>query len=227
MVVAIGNPFGLEGTLTLGVVSGLGRTMQSLHSTEDGGAFTAGDIIQTDTAINPGNSGGPLLNLKGEVIGINQAIRTNTFATSGEPVNSGIGFAIPINIVRRVAPAIIQTGFYDYPYLGLYSISDLSLLDQEALNLPRSTGVYVTQVVTGGPAERAGLRGGRSNSNPSNLPSAGDLIIAVDNRPVLTFNDLIGYVAQNKSPGDVITLTVLRGDEQIDLNLLLDKRPGR
>lgn len=227
MVVAIGNPFGLEGTLTVGVVSGLGRTMQSMHSTEGGGSFTAGDIIQTDTAINPGNSGGPLLNLNGEVIGINQAIRTNTFAASGEPVNSGVGFAISINIVKRVAPAIIATGSYEYPYLGLYSAEDLTLLDQEALNLPRSTGVYVTRVTPGGPAERAGLQGGKVNPGQLSLPVGGDLIIAVDGKPVLTFNDLIGYVVQNKSPGDTILLTVLRGDGQLELNLVLDKRPAR
>lgn len=226
MVVAIGNPFGLQGTLTLGVVSGLGRTMQSLHVTSDGGAFTAGDIIQTDTAINPGNSGGPLLNLSGEVIGVNQAIRTNSFSETGEPVNSGVGFAISINTVKRVIDSLIADGHYEYPYLGIFSTNDLSLLDQEALGLSQSTGVYVTSVDPGGPADDAGLLGGESNSSIPGLPAGGDLIVAVDGRPVMTFNDLIGYVIQHKSPGDAVTLTVLRGDEEIELDLVLDRRPA-
>lgn len=226
MVVAIGNPFGLQGTLTLGVVSGLGRTMQSLHVTSDGGAFTAGDIIQTDTAINPGNSGGPLLDLNGEVIGVNQAIRTDSFNQAGEPVNSGVGFAVSINTVKRVIDSLIRDGSYDYPYLGIFSTSDLSLLDQETLGLPRSTGVYVTSVDPGGPADKAGVKGGQANSTISGLPAGGDLIIAVDGRPVSTFNDLIGYVVQQKSPGDAVLLTVLRDNQELELELTLDRRPA-
>jgi S1-C subfamily serine protease len=224
-VIAIGNPFGLEGTMTTGIVSGLGRTLQSMHTTEDGGIFSAADIIQTDAAINPGNSGGPLLNLNGEVIGINQAIRTNSFVGT-EPVNSGVGFAISINIVKRVVPYLIQDGSYDYPYLGITSMSrDLSLLEQEELGLPRSTGVYVTGVTSGSPADEAGLRAPTRNTSIPGLPAGGDLIIGIDGKSVLTYNDLIGYLVQNKSPGDTVTLTVLRDNQEIELALTLDKRP--
>lgn len=225
-VIAIGNPFGLAGTMTLGIVSGLGRTMPSLHTTADGSSFTAGDIIQTDTAINPGNSGGPLLNLAGEVIGVNQAIRTTTFSSDGEPVNSGVGFAVSINIAKRVVPHLIAEGKYDYPYLGIFSTSDLTLLDQEALGLPRSTGVYVTSVSRGGPADRAGVRGGNRTSGIPGIQAGGDLIIGIDGQPVLTFNDLIGYLVANKSPGDTVVLTILRDGEEINLELTLDKRPS-
>ncbi len=225
-VIAIGNPFGLEGTMTLGIVSGLGRTMPSLHSTADGSSFTAGDIIQTDTAINPGNSGGPLLNLAGEVIGVNQAIRTTSFTPDGEPVNSGVGFAVSINIAKRVVPYLIADGKYDYPYLGIFSTNELTLLDQEALDLPRSTGVYVTSVSEGGPADRAGVRGGNRNSGIPGIQAGGDLIIGIDGRPVLTFNDLIGYLVANKSPGDTVVLTILRNGEEINLELTLEKRPN-
>jgi S1-C subfamily serine protease len=224
-VIAIGNPFGLEGTMTTGIVSGLGRTLQSMHTTEDGGIFSAADIIQTDAAINPGNSGGPLLNLNGEVIGINQAIRTNSFVGT-EPVNSGVGFAISINIVKRVVPYLIRDGSYDYPYLGITSMSrDLSLLEQEELGLPRSTGVYVTGVTSGSPADEAGLRAPTRNTSIPGLPAGGDLIIGIDGKSVLTYNDLIGYLVQNKSPGDTVTLTVLRDNQEIELALTLDKRP--
>lgn len=224
-VVAIGNPFGLEGTMTVGIVSGLGRTLRSMRTTADGGAFSAGDIIQTDAAINPGNSGGPLLNLAGEVIGVNQSIRTNTFSDVGEPVNSGIGFAIPINIVKRVAPFLISEGSYDYPLLGITSLNDISLLQQEALDLPRSTGVYITSVTEGGPADRAGLRAGTRNTSIPGLRAGGDLVIAIDGRDVRNFNDLIGYLVANKRPGETVTVTILRDGQEMQFELTLDKRP--
>jgi 2-alkenal reductase len=224
-VVAIGNPFGLKGTMTVGIVSGLGRTLQSQHTTT-GGVFSSANIIQTDAAINPGNSGGPLLNLNGEVIGINEAIRTTSFTTTGEPVNSGVGFAIPINIIKRVAPSLITVGKYDYPYLGIISSDqDFTLLEQEELDLPQATGVYVTGVASGGPADKAGVRGATQSSSIQNIGKGGDLIIAIDGLQVQNYNDLIGYLIQNKSPGDSVVLTVLRGDEKLDLNLVLDKRP--
>ena len=157
-VIAIGNPFGLSGTMTTGIVSALGRTLDSLNDAPGGGYFTAGDIIQTDAAINPGNSGGPLFNLSGEVIGINRAIRITSYSDDGEPVNSGIGFAISINIVKRVVPSLIERGIYDYPYMGISSISDLSLHSIEALGLERYTGAYVTNVTPGSPAEEAGVQ---------------------------------------------------------------------
>jgi S1-C subfamily serine protease len=226
-VVAIGNPFGYEGTMTVGIVSGLGRTLRSLHTTADGGSFSASDIIQTDAAINPGNSGGPLFNLNGEVVGINQAIQTNNFTLSGEPTNSGIGFAISSNIVKRVTPFLISAGKYDYPYLGITSKgSDLTLMEQEALGLSRSTGVYVTGVTAGGPAEKAGLHGGSQDTSIPGLQAGGDLIIAVDGQPVLTYNDLIGYLVKSKSPGDKVNLTIIRDGKEMNLELTLDKRPA-
>ena len=226
-VVAIGNPFGLQGTMTVGIVSGLGRTVESLHTT-DTGTFTAGNVIQTDAAINPGNSGGPLLDLNGKVVGVNQSIRTGNFTTTGEPTNSGVGFAISINIVKRVSPDLIAKGTYDYPYLGINSsATDLTLQEQEELGLSQSTGVYVTGVTAGGPADRAGILGGDPNNLTSDgMPKGGDLIVAVDNRPVYNFNDLISYLVENKSPGDKVTLTALRAGKQMKIDVTLDKRPS-
>jgi len=214
IVVAIGNPFSLSSTMTMGIVSAKGRILDSMRQTAEGSSFTAADIIQTDAAINPGNSGGPLLNLDGEVVGINRAIRTSGTTTEGEPVNSGIGFAISINIVKRVVPYLIRDGQYDYP-----------LSNQQYLNLSQATGAYVIEVVNGGPAERAGLRGGSSASSATSLPVGGDLIIAVDGRPVIEYGDLINYVMINKSPGDEILLTILRGTDRKEVTLKLGKRP--
>ena len=224
-VIAIGNPFGLNGTMTVGVVSALGRTLDSIHDAPTGGTFTAGDIIQTDAAINPGNSGGPLFNLNGEVIGINRAIRTTNFTDAGQPVNSGIGFAISINIVKRVVPVLITQGKYDYPYLGIASLNDLGLAQIEALGLKSFTGAYVTSVVSGGPAEKAGLRAGTQDTRIPNLKAGGDLIIGIDGHPVRRFDDLLSYLITNKAPGDSVTLTILRGDTQMDVVVTLGKRP--
>lgn len=225
-VIAIGNPFGLAGTMTTGIVSGLGRTLDSLHTTADGGTFSAGDIIQTDAAINPGNSGGPLLNLQGEVIGVNESIRTSNFTSAGEPTNSGVGFAISINVVKMVAPALIAEGKYDYPYLGITSTDVMTLVYQEALGLPTSLGVYVTGVTTGGPAERAGIKAGTKQSSIIGLPAGGDLITAIDDQPVANFNDLISYLVKYKGPGDTVVLTILRDGDTIELEVTLDKRPS-
>ncbi len=228
IVVAIGNPFGLEGTMTTGVISALGRNLPSNVQATTGGYFSAGDIIQTDAPLNPGNSGGPLLNLRGEVIGVNRAIRTEGYTDMGEPVNSGIGFAVSINVAKRIVPALIANGRFDYPYLGIAAIDNLPLPVIEALELPRFTGAYVTNVVSGGPSERAGLRAGtQAISIPGygNVNKGGDLIIAVDGQPVHLFDDLISYLTLNKSPGDTVTLTVLRGGEQVDLTVTLGTRP--
>jgi 2-alkenal reductase len=226
-VIAIGNPFGFNGTMTMGIVSGLGRSMSSMHEAPTGGVFSAGDIIQTDAAINPGNSGGPLLNLNGEVIGINRAIFTSQFNDEGQPLNSGLGFAVSINIVKRVVPSLIATGHYDYPFVGIVSLSDLSLLEQEALGLPRATGVYITEVTPDSPADRAGLRAGSKRTDLPGLLAGGDLIIAIDGVEVISFADFISYLLRNKSPGDVVTLTILRGQEEMEVKLTLDKRPTR
>ncbi|MGQ9832459.1 MAG: S1C family serine protease, partial [Candidatus Villigracilaceae bacterium] len=224
-VVAIGNPFGLNGTMTTGIISAIGRTLDSEHSTPGGGFFAAGAIIQTDAAINPGNSGGPLFNLQGEVIGVNRAIRTTNFTSVGEPLNSGIGFAISINIVKRVVPELIRSGKYDYPYVGISSRSDLSLFEIEALKLPRQTGAYIVSVQPNSPAEKAGLRGG---SIPTSLPgvlAGGDLIVATDGYPVHDFDDFLSYLIINKSPGDTIVLTIVRDGKEQDVSLVLGKRP--
>lgn len=224
-VVAIGSPFRFNGTMTTGIVSSLGRTLESLRQAPGGSNFSAGDIIQTDAAINPGNSGGPLLNLDGEVIGVNRAIRTFNFTSDAEPLNSGIGFAIAINIVKRVAPSLISEGKYDYPYLGISSLSDLSLLQQEALQLPQSSGAYVTTVTPESPADRAGVRGGTVPTDFPTLFSGGDLIIAIDGDPIQTFNDLLSYLIHKKNPGDTIIMTILRDNQEIEVELTLDKRP--
>ena len=225
VVVAIGNPFGLTGTMTLGIVSAKGRTLDSLRESDGGSYFTAGDIIQTDAAINPGNSGGPLLNLQGEVIGINRAIRSTGSNVTGEPVNSGIGFAVASNIVARVVPYLIEVGSYDYPYIGISSSSDLTLDEIEALDLPRQAGVYVFSVVAGGPAEQAGLVGGSVQTGLEGVLAGGDFIIAVDGRPILVYNDMLGYILQNKSPGDTVVFTILRKNKEMEVTLTLGKRP--
>ena len=224
-VVAVGNPFGLSGTMTTGIISALGRTLESQRDSPSGGYFTAGDIIQTDAAINPGNSGGPLFNLNGEVIGVNRAIRTTNFTTTGEPLNSGIGFAVAINIVKRVTPVLIANGKYDYPYLGISSIDELSLSQIEALGLNSFTGAYVTSVTPNGPADRAGIRAGDQATSIQGLGAGGDLIIAIDGQATPRFDDLLRYLINNKSPGDTVVLTVQRGEEQIDITVTLDKRP--
>jgi len=223
-VIAIGNPFGLSGSMTTGIISALGRTLDSQRDAPSGGFFTAGDIIQTDAAINPGNSGGPLFNLNGEVIGINRAIRTTNYTGTGEPLNSGIGFAIAINIVKRVTPGLIADGKYDYPYLGISSIDELSLPQIEALGLQSFTGAYVTSVTPNGPAEQAGIRAGGQSSS-TGLSAGGDLIIAIDGQSIQRFDDLLRYLINNKSPGDTVVLTVLRDGEQVDVDITLGKRP--
>ena len=223
-VIAIGNPFGLSGTMTTGIISSLGRTLESQREAPGGNFFTAGDIIQTDAAINPGNSGGPLFNLNGEVIGINRAIRTTNYTGTGEPVNSGIGFAIAINIVKRVTPVLIADGKYDYPYLGITSIDELSLPQIEALGLQSFTGAYVTTVTPDSPADQAGIRAGEQSSS-AGLPAGGDLIIAIDGQSIQRFDDLLRYLINNKSPGETVILTVLREEEQVDVPVTLGKRP--
>jgi 2-alkenal reductase len=218
-VVAIGNPFGLDGTMTIGIVSGLGRVLASDVITTDGRSFSAPDIIQTDAAINPGNSGGPLLNLNGEVIGVNKAIQSE----SG--VNSGVGFAIASNTVKRIVPALIKDGKFVYPYLGVSSRDDLTLSEVEALGLTRTTGAYVSEVVAGGPADQAGVRAGTRSVGSGNLQAGGDLIIAIDGREVKSFSDLLSYLVNNASVGQTVTLTVLRDGAEQQIPVTLGARP--
>jgi 2-alkenal reductase len=224
-VIAIGNPFGLDSSMTVGIISALGRVLDSVHDTPEGRPFTAGDIIQTDAAINPGNSGGPLFNINGEVIGINRAIRTESATVSGQPVNSGIGFAVSINIVKRVAPVLIAKGKYDYPYLGISSLDSLSLEMIKELGLKTFTGAYVTNVVSGGPADKAGIKAGTTSTSIPNLLGGGDLIVAIDGREVRTFDELLAYLITNKGPGDAVVLTVLRDNKKVDVSITLGKRP--
>ncbi len=233
-VIAIGNPFEYLGSMTVGVISGLHRTLESEHATPGGGQpFTAGDLLQTDTPINPGNSGGPLFNLNGEVIGVNRAIETNNFSSNGNAVNSGVGFSVSSNIIRRVVPIIIQAGKYDYPYLGISSISlgnpsqgGLTLDEINALGLKQFTGTYITSVVAGGPADQAGLKAGTQQTSIQGLLAGGDLIVAIDGRPVIQYDDLISYLVTHKSPGDKIVLTIIRNGQKQDITLTLGKRPA-
>ena len=233
-VIAIGNPFQYFGSMSVGIVSAVHRTLDSQHATPDSGQpFTAGDLIQTDTAINPGNSGGPLFNLNGEVIGVNRAIETTNFSATGQPLNSGVGFAVSSNIISGVVPVIIKDGKYDYPYLGISSFSlgnpsqgGISLDEIKALGLKQFTGTYVTELAAGGPAEKAGLKAGTQATSFQGLLAGGDLIIAIDGRPVLQYDDLIAYLITHKSPGDTVVLTIIRNGQQQDINLTLGSRPA-
>lgn len=224
-VLAIGNPFGLSGTMTTGIISGLGRTLESMRQAPGGDNFTAGDVIQTDTAINPGNSGGPLINLDGEVIGVNRAIRTLNFTSGEEPLNSGVGFAIAVNILKRVAPELIKNGHFDYPYLGISSLPEITLLQMEALELPNVNGAYITSITPGSPAERAGLRSGTQTTDLPGLLAGGDLITKIDGHEITNFSDMLSYLINYKSPGDKVILTILREGKEQEIELTLDKRP--
>lgn len=221
-VVAIGNPFGLDSTITLGIVSAKGRTLTSLRESPNGGLFSAGDLIQTDAAINPGNSGGPLLNLNGEVVGVNRAIQTNSMF---ENSNSGVGFAVSSNIIARVVPVLIKDGEYDYPYLGISSRDDLSLGEIEELSLPNRSGAYVVDVVEGSPADDAGMIGGSIETEIPGLNAGGDLIIAIDDRPVRVFGELLSYLMTEKSPGETVVMTIIRDKEEMQVEITLGKRP--
>jgi S1-C subfamily serine protease len=229
-VVAIGNPFGLSDTMTTGIISALGRGLPSTSTTQvaGGGYFSTPDIIQTDAAINPGNSGGPLLNLNGQVIGITSQIETNNSTSTGQPTNSGIGFAISINLIKRVVPSLIQNGKFEYAYLGISAKDDLPLDVIQALGLQSTSGAYVTSVIAGGPSDTAGILAGTTPLNLagySSLNKGGDLIVAIDGQPVVTFYDMIRYLALYKSPGDTVTLTILRGSQKVDVPVVLGTRP--
>ena len=218
-VIAIGAPFGLEETMTTGIVSAIGRSFPVGKG--PGPRYSLPDVIQTDAAINPGNSGGPLLDLTGRVVGVNFAIESPVRA------NSGIGFAIPVSIVQRVIPALIQDGKYEYAYLGIRGQS----IDPElakVLDLPEGVlGAYVDEVLPGGPADKGGVKGGSEvvDLDGIQLRKGGDIIIAIDGQPVRNFNDLVSYLVTKASPGQEVTLTVLRDGKKIDLKVTLGKRP--
>ena len=220
-VIAIGNPFGLDGTLTSGVVSAIGRGIPLGNGNTAN--YTLPDVIQTDAAINPGNSGGPLMDVNGDVVGVNFAIR------SQESFNAGVGFAIPVSILRRVVPALIEDGRFAYAYLGL-SGSSISPFLAQALELPANhLGVYVATVIPGGPSEQAGIQGGNetvTNDNGLEFQRGGDIVIAVEDIPVRRFEDLVSFLVTRASPGEVITLTILREDEQLEIPVTLGERPS-
>jgi S1-C subfamily serine protease len=214
-VVAIGNPFGLEGTLTLGVVSSLGRVIESPNQR------FIGEVIQTDTAINPGNSGGPLLNLAGEVIGVNSAILSPSGASAG------IGFAIPARTVQRVVPELIKQGHYPHPSLGgqFYELKPelARLLQQAGMDVPVDQGLLVIKSQQGGILNNEGLREGTRQVRVGNVivPVGGDIIIAINGTSVGTLRDMIVFLETQTAVGDQVNVTVIRDGEQHVLPITL------
>jgi S1-C subfamily serine protease len=214
-VLAIGNPFGLERTLTTGVISSLGRTIRS----EEG--FLMEDIIQTDAAINPGNSGGPLLNSDGEIIGINSAI----ISPSGGSV--GIGFAIPVNTAKRIIPELISKGYVAYPWIGA-TIQTLIPEVAKYLKLKIERGAMIAGVIRGGPADKAGLKEGNQRVQVGNVivVVGGDIVVKADQHDVKTSDELIRHIREKK-PGDTLTLKVYRKGRFEDVKVTLGERPRR
>jgi 2-alkenal reductase len=208
LVIAIGNPFGEQSSMSLGIISGLSRSLRSQRL-----GYSLPEVIQTDAPINPGNSGGPLLNLRGEVVGVNSAIRSAT------GVNSGVGFAIPVNAIKRIVPALITDGAYTYPYLGV-RIDDLNLNLQESFNLPQVNGAYVTGLLEDGPALASGLIAADQETG-----LGGDLIVAINGQPVNETADLISYLVFNAAVGQTVELTVLRDGQTTSVPLTLGARP--
>jgi S1-C subfamily serine protease len=210
-VIAIGNPFGLEGTLTVGVVSQKDRLLPT------GRGYSIPGVIQTDAAINPGNSGGPLLNMRGEVVGVNTAI---------EPAGVGIGYAVPSSIVARVVPKLIESGKYERGWIGIQSTT-LEMDIAAAMNAPVQRGVLIVDVVPNSPAQRAGLRGGDRTVSVFNtvVKVGGDIIVAVDGRPIGSLDELLLYLEENTSPGQTVVFTVVRGRETLTVNVTLGVRP--
>ncbi|MEM4237054.1 MAG: trypsin-like peptidase domain-containing protein, partial [Candidatus Caldarchaeum sp.] len=210
-VIAIGNPFGLEGTLTTGVVSQKGRLLPT------GRGYSIPGIIQTDAAINPGNSGGPLLNMRGEVVGVNTAI---------EPGGVGIGYAVPSSIVARVVPALIKDGVYRRSWMGISGTTlDMDIAAAGGYNVTR--GVLISQVVNNSPAQRAGLRGGDRTVvvNGVQIVVGGDVIVAVNGVPINSIDELLVYMEEKTSPGQTITLNIVRNNQFITVSLTLATRP--
>lgn len=216
-VVAIGNPFGLDGTLTRGIISALGRSIPALT------VFTIPQAIQTDAAINPGNSGGPLLNLSGEVIGVNAQIETGGTTDT----NLGIGFAIPVSIVRLVVPDLIEKGEHNWAWLGVRGGS-LNPFLIKAMDLPVDKGAYLAEVINNGPSDKAGLRGANREAEVDGrtLEIGGDVITGIDGQPVNSFDDLLIYIALQTQPGQQVTLSILRDGEPQEVQVTLEERPA-
>ncbi|HSD83665.1 MAG TPA: trypsin-like peptidase domain-containing protein [Anaerolineae bacterium] len=220
LAVAIGNPFGNENTMTVGFISAIGRSIPA-----DGGtasvSYTIPDVIQTDAPINPGNSGGVLVDDQGQVMGVTAQIDSPVRASVG------IGFVIPSSIVQKVVPELIKSGKYEHSWLGISGgtlIPDLAT----AMNLKSDQrGALVNQVTAGGPAEKAGLRSSTKQTtiNGQSVNVGGDVIIAIDNQPVKTFDDLVAYLFSSTDVGQTVTLTILRDGQQQDVKVTLAARP--
>ena len=224
-VAAVGNPFGLSGSLTEGIISGLGRLLPSTPENIFGSdprvaTFSIPDIIQTDAAINPGNSGGPLLNLNGEVIGINSAIFSNT------GVYAGVGFAIPSNTLKKVIPELLKNGSYPHPWLGITGV-DVTPDIAKKMNLTEARGFLVIDVNSNGPADKAGIRGGDKidTINGREVELGGDIILTIDKNPVRKIDDILSYLEREKSVGDNITLTIIRDGIVQEKTTVLQARP--
>ncbi len=227
-VAAVGNPFGLSASITEGIVSGLGRLLPALPPemdqipplVEDSPAFSIPNIIQTDAAINPGNSGGPLLNMNGEVIGINTAIFSNT------GVYSGVGFAIPSYLIQKVVPSLITTGEYQHPYLGI-SGTDIDADIADIMNLQNTTGFLVIQVTADSPADKAGIHGGSilTKIDGRDVELGGDVIIGIDDKPIRKIDDLLSYLDKEKKVGENVTLSIVRNGQVEKTDLTLAARP--
>ena len=214
-VAAIGNPFGLSGSMTSGIVSQIGRLLPS-HDT----GFSIPNVIQTDAAINPGNSGGPLLNMNGEVMGINTAIQ------SGTGQSAGIGFAVPSNTISKVVPVLITEGKYSHPWIGI-SGQDINPDLAKIRNLNHSKGFLIVTVIPDSPAEMAGLKGVSEIEKIDNkeYPKDGDIIISVDGKEVRKISDILIHLQEEKSVGDEMILGIIRNGEQMDIILTLIVRP--
>jgi S1-C subfamily serine protease len=225
-VVAIGNPFGLSGSMTEGIVSGLGRLLPSNENGENfagtsPSSFSIPNIIQTDAAINPGNSGGPLIDMQGRAIGINTAIFSNT------GVYSGVGFAIPSNTISKVANSLIQTGSYHHPYIGIVGVSLAPDLSKQ-IGVTETKGFLVTSITKGSPAEKADLQAGSNTKtlNGREINTGGDIILKIDNREVTKIDDILAYLESQKQVGDQVHLTILRDNAIRELDLVLGERPS-
>ncbi len=213
-IAAIGNPFGLSGSMTSGIVSQMGRLLPQ----ESG--YSIPDVIQTDAAINPGNSGGPLINMKGEVVGINTAIQSAT----GE--FSGIGFAVPSNTVKKVVPVLIEKGEFSHPWMGV-SGTDVDPELAEVRDLKSSKGFLIVSVIEGSPAETAGLLGVTETKEIDGREFAldGDIILSIDGETVRKISDILVHLQREKSVGDEMILTVNRNGEMLELTMVLEERP--
>ena len=208
-VIAIGNPYGLAGTMTTGIVSQVGRLVPA-----PGVPYSVPDVIQTDAAINPGNSGGPLLNMQGQVVGVNFAA-----------LSQGLGFAIPMNLIQDVLPRLIEKGNYTHPYLGFTGTTLTSDLAANMANITDDVkGVVVNTLVKGGPADNAGLKG--TTTDQYGRKHGGDIIIGINGDKITEFEQLVSYLEGNTAPGDTVVLKVLRNGIELELKAAMGVRPS-